>query len=188
MALNQLYQQQIKQHANAPVGLSPTFQPTHQFDGYNPTCGDEITLLLKLEEIKLEALEFEELECASPQLKIPNNKPDALAVVANNQADHYHISQIGFTADACTICVASASLLCEFAANKSLKHLQAMTERLKTALNAPNESELNNLLTDTSLLCLGGVRQYPSRINCALLPWQTMIESITNEQTQAHKD
>ncbi|NQZ12157.1 MAG: iron-sulfur cluster assembly scaffold protein, partial [Algicola sp.] len=71
----QLYQQLIIDHNRAPIGKDNTFCFSHSMDGENPSCGDELTLYLKLSQ--------------------------------------QHIENIGFNSDACAICTASASLLCE---------------------------------------------------------------------------
>ncbi len=44
----ELYQQALKQHNSNPVGLSKPIQATHTADGYNASCGDEITFSLEL--------------------------------------------------------------------------------------------------------------------------------------------
>ena len=87
MSLNQLYQQEIKNHSRNPIGQNREFECTHQAEGYNPSCGDELNVFLRL-----------------------NHKQE--------------IEEIGFNSDACAICTASASLLCEHAEGKNLTEVQ----------------------------------------------------------------
>lgn len=85
------------------------------------------------------------------------------------------IKQIGFQADACAICKASISLLCQHSHNKTATQLLNTAAQLEEALNA-------NLPIDTSeLTALSAVSAHKSRINCALLPWQTLTKIIESQ-------
>lgn len=83
------------------------------------------------------------------------------------------IEQIAFDGEACAICMASASLLCEHAAGQPVDQLQALREVLHAALHeqAPMDGE-------APLAPLLGVRPYPSRIRCAMLPWEAAVRAI----------
>ena len=48
----------------------------------------------------------------------------------------------------------------------------------KLARISLDEKKIDNLSKD--LLCLNQIVNYPSRINCALLPWQTAHDLIRN--------
>ncbi len=146
MSINQLYQQTIKQHSQSPVGLNASFAHTHELEGFNPSCGDELNIYIKL----------------NSQTKVPT------------------IVNIGFTADACAICIASCSLLCTHGLNQSLQQLQQDYQSLAHSLNnkIPLQIELLN--------CLTGVSSHPSRINCALLPWQTLSQLNNNIKEELH--
>lgn len=126
----QLYQQMIIRHNQQPIGKDKTFLFNHSAEGENPSCGDELTLYIKLE--------------------------------------HQHIDDIGFTSDACAICTASASLLCEQLQGKDLEQAALMAKRLADKL-ITKQGELHHQLD-----VLTAVSQFPSRINCALLPWSTL--------------
>ncbi len=135
MSISQLYQQTIKLHNDNPVGYAPDFVATIEEEGYNPSCGDELTLSL----------------CIDAQGEI---------------------SPIGFTADACAICKASASLMCEHSLNKHAQQLLIDIEVLSEAIRLGHDIPFENLY------CLGQVSRHRSRINCALLPWQTLAQAI----------
>jgi nitrogen fixation NifU-like protein len=142
----QLYQQMIIHHNREPVGKDKAVSFNHSADGENPSCGDELTLYIKLEQQQIE--------------------------------------DIGFTADACAICTASASLLCQQLHGKNLTQATAMANSLADSLSnnltaravKPGSCQLHQ-----SLNVLTGVTKFPSRVNCALLPWSTLNRIIEKQ-------
>ncbi len=88
--------------------------------------------------------------------------------------NHQLIKNIAFKSDACAICTASASLLCEYGINKSTTRLKQDSSDLTATLKSGKP------LTLKSMECLTAVSQYPSRINCALLPWETLLLAFNN--------
>ncbi|TQV85044.1 Fe-S cluster assembly sulfur transfer protein SufU [Aliikangiella coralliicola] len=149
MSLKQLYQQTIKQHSQSPIGANAQFTPTHQAEGYNPSCGDELDIYLQLEPTK--------------------------------SASTTQIKAIGFHSDACAICTASASMLCEHSEGKTVEELQKCVDDLSISIK--NRTTLSeSLCTSSPLNCLTAVSAYPSRINCALLPWQTLGRALQTAQ------
>lgn len=83
------------------------------------------------------------------------------------------IEDIAFEGEACTICLASASLMCESVAGQSAsvfaERKQALEQALRSREEAPDIGELSPLL---------GVRPYPSRVQCATLPWTTVERAL----------
>lgn len=82
------------------------------------------------------------------------------------------VTQLSFTAQACSICTASASMLTQTLAS------QPITEAVKKAevfvsnfKNSPTTLELEG-----DLAALSGVAEFPSRIRCATLPWEAFLE------------
>ena len=85
------------------------------------------------------------------------------------------INDITFESDSCAICTASASILCEVSKQSDLESFRSIYQQLHAALQTT--SDVSNL-THQTLKILMPIKQYPSRVNCALLPWQTAIEAI----------
>jgi len=138
--MENLYQDALKAHYKSPIGFNREISVSHQSDGYNASCGDEISLFLQID--------------------------------ANNT-----IVDIAFKADCCAICTASASILCQLSTNSNLATLNSCHQYLKQQLN--NQAGENITQIDiTEFECLLPVANHPSRINCALLPWQTAIAAI----------
>ena len=62
--LSDLYQETIIDHSKRPRNRGALDQPTHSAEGYNPLCGDRLTLHLKIEEGKVAAVAVQGLGCA----------------------------------------------------------------------------------------------------------------------------
>ena len=134
----QLYNDALKQQALNPIGLNKTINITHSVEGYNASCGDEITLHLELSD--------------------------------NNTL----VRDISFETESCAICRASASLLCQSVTGQSTEQVAVITKKLQTLLKEkPDDYEL--AMENLKLELLSPISQFPSRVNCALLPWETLI-------------
>ena len=111
------------------------------------------------------------------------------------------VAAAAFDGEACTICMASASMLCSLAPGHTTGGLMQLSEALHRALNAPvgaasaanvvgadsaanpDESRLKPLPQENLpqvLQPLLGVRPYPSRIRCATLPWTAALEALAD--------
>ena len=85
-----------------------------------------------------------------------------------------------FDGEACAICMASASLLCEHAGGSSPASVLDEQAWLAGRLGPEGSDELPEDSSRAELMPLLGVRQYPSRIRCALLPWEAVEEALTD--------
>ena len=88
------------------------------------------------------------------------------------------IKAIAFRGEACAICMASASMMCEHHAEDSLAAFQVTHTWLEGSLAGeeqhPEQEALRPLL---------GVQAYPSRVKCVLLPWEAAQNAIRGEDT-----
>ena len=65
MDLKELYQDIILEHGKSPRNFGKCEKHTHQAKGYNPLCGDQVHIYLKLnDKKKVESLSFEGEGCA----------------------------------------------------------------------------------------------------------------------------
>jgi nitrogen fixation NifU-like protein len=78
-----------------------------------------------------------------------------------------------FEGEACAICMASASILCATVPGHPAQFLHERHGELLGALQG--KGELNER---DSLAPLLGVKAYPSRIDCATLPWSAAVRAI----------
>ncbi len=85
------------------------------------------------------------------------------------------IAEIGFSGRGCSISQASASMMTVLVKGQSLPYadeaVQNFTRRM--ADKAPPPAELADELD-----ALQGVKKYPARVKCALLPWTTLRETV----------
>ena len=90
--------------------------------------------------------------------------------------EHGTIEAAAFDGEACTICMASASMLCAAAAGQPVHQLLGLSARLEEALEPGSDRD-----PPGELAALGGVRQFPSRVRCATLPWNAARKACTNQ-------
>ena len=62
--LRDLYQQVIVDHSKRPRNLRPLEGANRKVDGYNPLCGDKITIYVKIENDVIADISFEGSGCA----------------------------------------------------------------------------------------------------------------------------
>jgi nitrogen fixation NifU-like protein len=83
------------------------------------------------------------------------------------QIEAGRIEAAAFDGEACTICLASTSLLCEHVPGKTVENLLSLKDQLVDSLESGEGAPELDALTP-----LMGVRPYPSRVQCATLPWK----------------
>ena len=62
--LNDLYQEVILDHNKRPRNFGTLDEPSHHAEGYNPLCGDRLTLMLKVRDGIVESVAFQGSGCA----------------------------------------------------------------------------------------------------------------------------
>ena len=62
--LSDLYQEILLEHNRRPRNFRALDDPTHQADGFNPLCGDQISLQLKVGDDKVNDVGFQGHGCA----------------------------------------------------------------------------------------------------------------------------
>ena len=85
------------------------------------------------------------------------------------------ITEIAFTGRGCSISQASASMMTDVVKGHTLDEAEAavqnFTQRMANREPPPREVE-------EELDALQGVKRYPARVKCALLPWTTLRETV----------
>lgn len=92
------------------------------------------------------------------------------------------IDDIAFEGEACTICMASASLMCKHVAGQAVALFGEQKQALERALREREDPAEIGFLSP-----LLGVRPYPSRIQCATLPWNTAEKALRNDSIRMEK-
>jgi nitrogen fixation NifU-like protein len=94
------------------------------------------------------------------------------------------IREIKIKSRGCSINTASGSMMTELMAGVPLEKAEEFVSTFKSMmLNKDEDTELPEDMED--LEALQGVKRYPVRIKCALLPWNTMLEAIESARASA---
>lgn len=92
------------------------------------------------------------------------------------------IEDVKLTAQGCSINTASGSMMSEAVLGQTVARAKEIIEDFKEMmLNKGDEVLFEDELEE--LEALRGVKKYPVRIKCALLPWNTLLEGIESVKT-----
>ena len=86
------------------------------------------------------------------------------------------IAEAGFQARGCSISHAAADLMVDAIVGKSEPEIEAVAEAFRSMMTT--EQNPDPSLGD--LLAFQGVKRFPVRVRCALLPWDTLAEALKN--------
>ena len=112
----------------------------------------------------------------SPQMKIEGYNPlcgDRIEIAINVSAGSV-LSQCKFKGEGCSICMASASMMTEEVLGKTLQEVSETIDGFRALM----KGEECPLAVEGDLESLVGVRNFPVRIKCALLPWTTLSDAV----------
>jgi nitrogen fixation NifU-like protein len=145
--LDDLYREVILDHYRSPRNRHTLESVDIEAHGFNPFCGDEVVLQLKLDEA--------------------------------GQIDK--ISQGG---QGCSISQASASILSDLIRGKTLEEGEKLSGAFREMMRG---QELSNEQLDAmgDLEALQGVRKFPIRIKCALLPWAALDDGVAEYRSRS---
>jgi nitrogen fixation protein NifU and related proteins len=140
--LRELYQQVILDHHRTPRNFRKLPQPTGAAEGFNPLCGDRVSVEAEI--------------------------------------DDGVIRDIAFHGSGCAISRASASMMTASLKGQTLATAEETFDRFHRMLT---ESQPSRELTDAlgKLAVFAGVREFPSRIKCATLPWHTARAALSGK-------
>ena len=113
---------------------------------------------------------------------------DHLHLELNIEADR--IAAIAFEGESCAICKASASMMTTNVKGKTVPDAETLIQEFR-------DMATGQLDTDKQAHHLGrltvfaGVRDLPTRVKCAILPWHTLhaaLHSVTDTSTESDND
>ena len=117
-------------------------------------------------------------ELDNPDAEIEANNPfcgDEVKIQLNFQDGR--IDEIGVTGRGCAISQSSASLLSELAEGQTRQELSRATDLVRRMMRDESLTEAEqDVLGDIE--ALRGVRRFPVRIKCALLPWAALQDAL----------
>ena len=135
--LRDLYQEVILDHNRRPRNFGPLPEANRQAEGYNPLCGDKVTVFLDVEDGR--------------------------------------IAGVSFQGSGCAISTASASLMTEALAGRTVAEARELFQDfhdLVTTGAGEGSPDLGKLAV------FGGVREFPMRVKCATLAWHTLLAAL----------
>ena len=108
--------------------------------------------------------------------KASGNNPlcgDRITIYLNIDGDR--IADAAFEARGCAISVAAASLMTQRLKGQTVGDAEDTLSRYHAQLTDEDPPELDS---DDELASLVGVREFPTRIKCATLPWETLRAAL----------
>ncbi|HEX4105078.1 MAG TPA: SUF system NifU family Fe-S cluster assembly protein [Rhizomicrobium sp.] len=156
-SLRELYQEVILDHSRHPRHFGPLDHATHKAEGYNPLCGDRVTVRLVL-------------------------------------GQDGRVADIKFEGKGCAISQASASMMTEMLAGRTLPEARKLMDGF---LHLVKGEDAPSLGTDDRehLDVMAGISEFPMRVKCATLAWHTFknaleegkIEGASSSEAVSHK-
>jgi len=152
--LEDLYREIILDHYRSPRnrGELPV-PPAHSETGFNPLCGDEITVYLMVDGDRITDLKLAGQGCSISQSSA---------------------SMMGAAVKGRTVAEARATI-------RAFKNMMSVHEQRLDGDGAPAGDEPDVKLGD--LEALQGVVKFPVRIKCATLSWNTLAQALDAVET-----
>ena len=116
-------------------------------------------------------------------VRVNANNPlcgDEVTITARISGDGQKVEALHFSGRGCSISQASASMMTEQVVGKPLPEALRIINKFKEMMLADGGPED---LGD--LEALQGVKQYPVRIKCAVLPWNSLLQGLTDRAGEA---
>ena len=87
-----------------------------------------------------------------------------------------------FVSVGCIICKASGSLMTKELNKHNLENIEASIDNAMIGINKGN---LKDDFFSNELMTLNQIKNFPSRLKCALLPWETAMRLLNNMDNNA---
>ena len=159
--LHSLYQRTVLEHCRSPRNFHAIEHADHVAEGFNPLCGDKVTVYLRTP-----GKEQPGREGVPPSREDGTSSPPGV------------IAEISFEAAGCAICLASASMMTELLSGEAACAARQQAEKVLEAFKPGADNGLGDL---GEIVALGSVRAYPSRIRCVTLPWKTFTAALDGD-------
>ena len=88
------------------------------------------------------------------------------------------ITDVAFQGSGCAISKASASLMTEAVKGKTVEQARALFDQFHHMITSPPGSPLPEM---GKLAVLSGIREFPTRVKCAGLPWHTLKAAVSDQ-------
>lgn len=176
--LQSLYQRTVLEHCRSPRNFHAMDKPDRVAEGFNPLCGDKVTVYLRTP-ANGHAVNEHPGKAHPGREGMPPRGED---VPSSNQDGTSSlpevIAEISFEAAGCAICLASASMMTELLDGEAADQARQRAEKVLKAFKPGADNGLGDL---GEIVALGSVRSYPSRIRCVTLPWKTFTAALDGD-------
>jgi nitrogen fixation NifU-like protein len=95
--------------------------------------------------------------------------------------DGEQVTALGFEGEACAICKASASMMTAAVKGKTLADAEQMVQEFRDMTTGKLDPVTPHHLG--RLTVFAGVRDLPTRVKCAILPWHTLHAALAGGDT-----
>jgi len=102
------------------------------------------------------------------------------------QLEDDQINSIAFQGESCAICKASASMMTAAVKGKSRANAETLIHEFRELATGKLDTDQPHHLG--RLTVFSGIRDLPTRVKCAILPWHTLhaaLNSLDNASTEA---
>lgn len=103
--------------------------------------------------------------------------------------EHEQINAIAFEGESCAICKASASMMTAAVKGKNRSDVETLIHEFRELATGKLDTDHPHHLG--RLTVFSGIRDLPTRVKCAILPWHTLhaaLNSLENASTEADND
>ena len=103
--------------------------------------------------------------------------------------EHDQINAIAFQGESCAICKASASMMTSAVKGKTRSDAETLIHEFRDL--ATGKLDINSPNHLGRLTVFSGIRDLPTRVKCAVLPWHTLhsaLNSLESASTEADHD
>jgi nitrogen fixation protein NifU and related proteins len=92
------------------------------------------------------------------------------------------VERIAFEGESCAICKASASMMTVAAKGKTVAEVESLVEHFRAMATGQEELTTSERYLGR-LVVFAGVKDLPTRVKCAILPWHTLHAAFNREST-----
>jgi nitrogen fixation NifU-like protein len=141
MSYRDVFGEILADHHESPRNWGVDAAAERREEGYNPLCGDRISIGLIFSNGSLQSCTFE--------------------------------------GEGCSICMASASIMSEMVKGQPLEKVSGLIEGFRAKMQGETEpAGLPGEESGEDIVALYGIKRFPVRIKCALLPWTTLKKGL----------
>jgi len=97
------------------------------------------------------------------------------------------VEALGFEGEGCAICKASASMMTTAVKGRSVTEAETMVQQFRDMATGKLDPERDPHLLGR-LKVFAGVKDLPSRVKCAILPWHTLHAALNNDAVASTED